>query len=353
MNAGSIYTLGLSNASSSVGWSPVYGGSSSSPTTTQTTTNCVGDLANQTGFTTCAVNTNPTGTTGGTSPLVFGANTSSNNYNNNLFAGTAAGTGTGTLGKALVNQNASTSLSATDPVGSADGVTFATAANPWSGSGGSTGTTSITMAVGLYGVASVWTMLNDTEGINGNSNTWVTFNFGSASNSTTYDYSVTFKLVNGQQIRDSMDCSAAGNTINSYTCASFGRSLSSTAVGGTTFSGPLGTTAGTVAAYNVTNTTYSNTNSTRGSYYYNTTGTAVLDEQVFSFNYSMLATEWLVNMTVSNVGGSFAAAGLQTSRTILSAVSAETGATTPEPSSIALIAGGIGALAWIRRRRQA
>jgi hypothetical protein len=220
----------------------------------------------------------------------------------------------------------------------------------WGGSGGTAdgtfgGTatsTSLTIPISIFGVDKVWTMLQDYWGTNGSQNTTVVFNFGATSNQTSGYTSLTFKLVNGNQIRDAVDCSglstspapgANPNDFNAAGCQSFAETTSS---------------ATTASAF----TEVYNGDTAASSMYYNTSGSVHLDDQLFQFGAAQ-STQWLDNIVITNTDG-LAGTPTQTSRTSLSAITVDTTAVvpTPEPGSIMLILSGISAIGVSRIRRR-
>jgi len=220
-----------------------------------------------------------------------------------------------------------------------NGVTFAmidqgTTANVW-GASNQAGVTTFTIPMGIFGVTNTWTMLNDEWGTSGN-DTNVTFNFSSGS--------VTFNLINGVQIRDSVDCTG-GTGLAACTARGFQTSLDTSNAYAT--NGTSAAVAGNpaVSAFNVWTGAY--TGSPTGGAYANTTGSLFLDAQKFSFlgtPFSAGNVELLsVVITDQNPGGFGSRDGLS-AITVLGQ--------TPEPSTVLLFAAGLAAVGFIRFRRK-
>jgi hypothetical protein len=185
-----------------------------------------------------------------------------------------------------------------------------------------TGTSSITIPIGIFGVTNVYTMLNDEYGVVGGTPTTVQFNFSNGS----YE---SFTLVNGQTIADSFDCIGG-------TCPTYATTLS-----GGTYAETAGTdTGGTVSAFEVWAGTYGGPGTGA---YNNTNGDINLDAQNFSLG-STAAGLTLTNVVITDTAGGT----VKVSRDELSAITVQT---TPEPSTIFLVTAGIGAVGLLRRRR--
>jgi hypothetical protein len=206
--------------------------------------------------------------------------------------------------------------------------------NEWTG----VSVSSITIPVGVFGVADVWTMLNERWGTG--QNTDITFNFSqSANGSTGIDNSVKLNLTNGQQIRGAVDCGTTPNT-----CSGYSQTLSSP----TTLNGV------TVTAENIYGSSYSY--GTGHGKFSNSSGTLpstglFLDDQGFNFN-GLYTGEYLVDIVV-NEKNSVA----NTNQTVLSAITLDTASgitdtATPEPSTWLMFGTGLSALGFIRRRRK-
>jgi hypothetical protein len=219
-------------------------------------------------------------------------------------------------------------------------VVGATNENVWAAP--NSGTSSITIPLGIFGVTDVYTMMNDQYGINSATPTTVQFNFG---NST----SESFTLVNGTVIRDEFNCTGGANVA---TCQALNYATSLNIVNGYSTTGSsLGAygsiAAGTayVRAFNVWSGTYGT-----GTGSYNlTSGTLSLDAQDFQLG-SLAVGQTLTSVTITDTAG----ASTKVSRDILSAITvASSGAAaTPEPSTVLLLVGGLGSLVFAGRRRK-
>jgi len=266
----------------------------------------------------------------------------------------------------FAGQNGNNGASPGTLTDSADGVTFAmisqssTNSNLWAVNSTSA---VITLPVGIFGVQNVWTMLNDYFGKSGVSDTVVKFTFSSVSATDTnasQDTTVTFDLVNGTQIRSAVDCSTtmSGETstqISNCNSLDFATTLApSSSLNGSV---NVNNTGATNQAYTIlTNNLFSSvyTNATLAPYA-NTEGNVVLDDQGFEFG-TQFSNDYLVSITVSdpNYLVCSSAPCLTASRSALTAVSVQTAAqlgSTPEPSTVFLLLGGLGTLGFARFRR--
>ena len=223
----------------------------------------------------------------------------------------------------------------------ANGVTFSMinqgdgVSNAWVAS--NTGTSTFTIPVGIFGVDSAWTMLNDEYGVSGQSPTTVTFNFGTTASNANAG-SITFTLVNGTVIRDSLQC-----TTNTTNCSQYATSLDTTHMFSTTGAslGAITTTAvPNVTAFNVWSGSY--TGGTGN--YSGTTGNAYLDAQKFSLGTAYMS-DYLVNIVITDASGSTA----KVSRDTLSAITIDPA---PEPSSVFLLVAGLAVMGYFSYRRR-
>jgi len=204
-------------------------------------------------------------------------------------------------------------------------------------------TPQITIPVGVFGVQTVWTMMNNAYGLAGANNTSVTFTFDNAANgSDAASLNIlTVSLVNGTEIRDAVDCTSGGS------CASlnYANTIASTVTNvPPTISTGSGPATVSVLAKNVYSSVY-NAGST--SPYNGTTGSLVLDDEGFGFG-STFVNQYLVSVKVTDNSGA-----ANVSNTGVSAVSLVTTGLSPapEPASVFLLIAGVGVLGLVRRRR--
>jgi len=313
------------------------------------------------GLTSNYITTNSGSTTGcsaGTCPAW-----TEQNYNTNLFLGATASGGSTTpdaygAGNANSTGTYSQSSAATGTMtDTTNNITFAMI-NDGTGAGGSnnvwvapTATTAgdsplITIPVGVFGVESVWTMLNaDLASAATSRDAWVVFNF---SNSVSYTVKLSntansSNSVNGF-LQDAVDC-----TPSTTNCTGAYNGATGSALNGTNGTGsviPAGITIDTNQLYS-----FGYTNTSFGS----TGGNVVLDDQGFVFSGAVL-TESLAN-TLNNIQiEQVASMSTDPSATVgLSAVTviASGASATPEPSTVALLVLGMGAILFNRNRRRA
>jgi hypothetical protein len=216
--------------------------------------------------------------------------------------------------------------------------------NFWSatGSPGASSANYLTIPVGVYGVASVWTVLSEQVGSLTGRDANIVFSFGATPNATTGLTIVTVKLSNASgsstaapagQLRAAVNCTTG-------TCpGANGPTLAST-VGAGTGAIPAGVTV-------LTNNLYSFGYTAATGVYSGTSGNVVLDDQGFIFSGSLLNTavsSYLVSVKIqdANTGSS---TGIGLSAITVDAV--------PEPGTILTLLSGLGAvgLAGLRRRR--
>jgi hypothetical protein len=223
----------------------------------------------------------------------------------------------------------------------ANNVTFDMISSPgsngdaWVATGASA---SITVPVGIFGVVSAWTMLNDIWGSAGvNTDTIVTFHFGTGTTVGSITETLTVNLVNGVQIRDAVDCLNGGTP----PCASEGYSTSLTPNPSTIAT--TGNGSGILPSLTVvTNRLYSTGyNGGATGEYTGTTGNLVLDDQGFKFG-SAFNNLYLVNIVVTSNYSNLSTAAALSAVTVF----------TPEPSTILLCMGGFGLLGFARLRRK-
>jgi len=214
--------------------------------------------------------------------------------------------------------------------------------------------TPLTIPIGIFGVQNVWTMLNDVWGCTAgnqsgpcagasNADTVIKFTFDKNSNGNDAASleTVTFTLINGNEIRDAVDCTSGG------ACSTLGYATGLAALSNMTPT--IGGSAGITfpSGINVaTGTLYSpeySAGATGSGNYNSTTGTLALDYQEFQFGNAFL-NDYLVKASVSNPNS----ASSQT-RTGFSAITLDVAA--PEPSTVLLVMAGLGFLGVKRMRR--
>jgi len=202
-----------------------------------------------------------------------------------------------------------------------------------------TGTTTsvLTIPIGVFGVTDVWTMINDIEST-GNRDVNVVFNFGTSAGVTSV--SKTVQLFN--------DVGAAGQLENALVCSTFCASGSQTGLTGEVNNGV------TVVAENVWNQSFFGCIGSLSAAVGAGCGTAYLDDQGFFFNSLNLGggltnlNTFLVSVQVKEIAGT--AAGLGSG---LSAITIDTAAATPEPSTVLLFVAGLGVVGLGRLRKRA
>lgn len=271
------------------------------------------------------------------------------NYDKNLFAG-AVPNPTPFVGYS--------SVAATAPVAgstlydSANDVTFAmisqtgTYNNVWTASGSNT----LTIPIGIFGVQNVWTMLNNYYGNPDVNDTSVTFKFDNNADGSDADSltTLTVDLKNGVEIRSAVDCTA--NCTNNY-ATSLATGSSGTVVTGPDIhcTGPNCLAAITVLANNL----FSASGLSAGSstVYAGETITTVLDDQGFLFG-NTFANQYLVSIGITEKA--FSTSNPSGSATAISAISLQTfpSTETPEPSSLLLGLSGLVVFTFVAYRRR-
>ena len=234
-----------------------------------------------------------------------------------------------------------------DPLGDGgSGVTFSKindTGNFWDIPTGTAGAT-LTIPIGVFGVTDVWTMINDIEATNAR-DVNVMFNFGTSA--TVASNQVVVKLTDADgagngQVRNGLVCNGCAET-------------SQVALTGATLSGM------NVVSNNIWSQSYSvlcqnslavtasigSTDAACGAQ-----GTAYLDDQGFFFNSLALGggltnlNTYLVSVQVREISTVGGGAGL-------SAITIDTAAATPEPSTVLLFVAGFGALGFGALRKKA
>ena len=224
--------------------------------------------------------------------------------------------------------------------------------NFWFTGNPTTSSNTITVSVGIYGVDKVWTMLNDYWGAVGKQNTTVDFLFDDSQDGlggTSTAVTERIGLINGQQIRSSVNCTSGSGCPSTVVAAGGSGQIATTLT-----SGPVNiissTTGNTVAvtASQLFSAAYTSGATGR---YANTAGNIVLDDQLFDFG-GLHTSEYLVSITIrSQLGaGQTGTTGTSITRTSLSAITVNQ---VPEPSTVFMALAGLGAVGYFRRRRKA
>jgi hypothetical protein len=292
------------------------------------------------------------------------------NYDTTLFSGVSNGASTPNVGAGPLSDTSAAAQAAAAAGGSpsASGVQFNLIADPSTPSGnawsdGSTGHPVLDIPVNVFGVSSVWTMLNAENGL-GTTGTqfrdvWVALDFASTPGATTNLTTVTVKLNNSANsttktgsIQNALDCSA-GCGANNYSAGANGPTVVSGApAAGLENTGGLNSmNLNTNVASQLTidtNTLFSfqyacSTGCTNDG----TAGNAVLDDQGIVFNsgsalQALAESSYLVDVRVYESGTT------TYSGAALSAITVET---TPEPSTVLLFLTGLAGLGLARWRR--
>jgi hypothetical protein len=222
-----------------------------------------------------------------------------------------------------------------------DGLTGTNGNNFWDGV---TSDSTITVPIGINNVSSVYTMLSNIWGTANTTDTVVTFDYGTSSNASSFNDVVVVDLINsptgtsgnsGGQIQASIDCSTA--TI----CTNANGGIAASSTPSATLNGNPETL--TILAANLFTSGNGYNGFTTAGAYSGSTGNLSLDAQDFLLS-SIVApspSEWLVNVKVEELTGG------TVSQTALSAITVNT---TPEPSTVILFLGGLGALGLARFR---
>jgi len=272
-----------------------------------------------------------------------GSQFSIGSYNGVLFSGVSV-TGSPTISNSPSNTTVSDTTNGVDFALVNDGIA---ADNVWAASSGTpTGSSnSLTIPVNVYGVSSVWTMINLINGTSGAREANIIFNFASTAGATTGLTSYQTKLTSAGS---TSGAAAAGQLHDAVICVSGGcptdnngpvlsSSVPSTTKLPSTADNEITVLTNNLQSYGYTATT---------GIYSGTAGSVVLDDQGFLFSGSILTTaqsNYLVSVTVmspdSVTGHGFG----------LSAVSVQT----PEPTTVFMVLTGLGFVGFGRLRRKA
>jgi hypothetical protein len=269
-------------------------------------------------------------------------------------AGTLTGVGSSDLGTvfSMINDGCNTGGVGSGPgaggTAATCGTTGAVTNNFWQAQNTAGTGASVTIPVGIFDVTDVTTVLNNLWGLQGASETTLTFNFSSISaNDTTNVTKVVVNLTNSGntatpsgQIQGSIDCNIPASTpCSNYDIGPTAASTPSSSLSGTNINGL------TVDTNTLFRTGYTSTPSSK---YTGTTGTVSLTDQVFDFTGTPFSSGYyLESITVADSSGK-----ASTSQTALSAITVDTSVVpTPEPSTVLLVMAGIGAIGFSRLRR--
>ena len=208
-----------------------------------------------------------------------------------------------------------------------------------------TGTASsiLTIPIGVFGVTDVWTMINDIEGVNARDIT-VSFNFGTSPTVSSFTDNVLLTNANtghSGQVRNALVCNSCVET--SQVALTSGTVLNGvTVVADNIFTQPFTILCQDPLAIAASIGSASSCGAQ---------GTAYLDDQGFFFNSLNLGggntnlNTYLVSIQVkeiTNAGGGAA----------LSAITIDTAAATPEPSTVLLFVAGLGVVGLGRLRKK-
>ncbi|MEP6756563.1 MAG: hypothetical protein ABJA67_13740, partial [Chthonomonadales bacterium] len=144
------------------------------------------------------------------------------------------------------------------------------AVNYWAIGAANGVTATMTVPVGISGITSVWTLLNDYWGTPGVQNTSVVLNFGNTASVAVAGMTQTFNFVNGTDIRDATNCS--------------GVSTSPAPSGVSSFPTPCTNFARTAPAASQAFSTAYNGNQVANTQGFSTSGNLVLDDQSLLVN---------------------------------------------------------------------
>jgi|GEM_PF-2549751 len=282
---------------------------------------------------------------------------SEKNYDNVLFSGAVNGATAPVpySGYSTSSANTGTITDAGDGVTFSminDGTTGGASNNFWSLP--QSGNPTMVIPIGVFGVSSVWTMINTELAYAAtfpSRDVTLTFNFGTTANAATTQ-AVQIKLTNSNasstpngQIQNSVDCSPASVACGGVSAPASGPTVSSTTI-------PNTAAGGSGSALVDTNLVYSSAYTSASGSYAGSSGSVVLDDQGFIFgtNISLSAlgigdnplNTYLVSISMKESGT------VSGSSIALSAITVDT---VPEPAAVLLFLTGLGMIGIARFRR--
>jgi hypothetical protein len=218
----------------------------------------------------------------------------------------------------------------------------------------------LTIPIGIFGVTSVDTMLQDfwasstAASVTGAPNatgqsTAITFEFSSTSNGSSGNIFETVYLTNGQQIRDGITCTVGCTGLGAYQTGFAPTSvlsgyLSSTLAGSLNSSNPEFSNVNSTFTPNLFSAAYTNMGAFTA-YSNSTGGTVQRDAQSFSFGNSF-ADDYLVAVIISNQ------LNPDSSKVSLGAITVQQLTPTPEPATVVLLLTGLASIGVRRFRRK-
>jgi len=213
--------------------------------------------------------------------------------------------------------------------------------------------TTFTIPMGIFGVTHVGAILNDEYGSTtadvGNGvgvTTVVTFNFGSAASGAGFLGALTFDLVNGTDIFSSYNCTGGANVAacQAANLALHPASLSTNAYG---TNGAVVTPASNIASVTIANAWSGTYSADTNGPYNGTNGSLYLD--ALNFYVGSFAGDELYNMVIQDT----ATAGSQSRDELVALTVKNNISSTPEPSTIVLLAMGLLVAGFVGRRTRA
>jgi hypothetical protein len=224
-----------------------------------------------------------------------------------------------------------------------DGTALGASANYWNANNGDN---TIIVPVGISNVTDVQTMLNDLWGGAGANDTVVTFDYGTSSNASSFNKVVVVDLQNAPSGTSS---SSSGQIGSAIVCSSSPCTYANGDLAGQSDPTTI-LNSGAANLVVTTGTLFSSAyNGGITGFFAGTSGDTVLDDQDFELAALVApsSSEYLVNIEVTELNG--ASTGSAASQTALSAIDIDT---VPEPSTVVLFLGGLGALGFAKFRKR-